>query len=899
MSGEAHPFDAARFDAALAALPEATPTHALPLFRQALRDGRAALRDAYHPRANVDSLLQRHAQLVDELLIRAWALHAPQRDARIAMALVAVGGYGRGELFPYSDIDLLLLLQRADHQRVRPFAEAFLQFLWDIGLEVGHSVRSLADCVTEARKDVTVVTNLMEARLLRGDTALFEAMRARTGPDRLWPSARFFAAKLSEQRARHARFEDTAYNLEPNLKEGPGGLRDIQTIAWVTQRHFATARLHELVGREFLTEREYRALDRNRRLLAHLRVGLHHLAGRREERLLFDHQRALAARFGFHDKAGTRAVERLMKRYYRAVKELRLLNEMLLQHFEETLLSRGRPKVKPINRRFHAHGAYLDATRRNVFERFPFALLELFLILQQRPELKGVRAATIRLVRENLRRIDATFRSDLACRSLFMEILRQPRGITHELRRMNAYGVLGRYLPVFGRVVGQMQHDLFHAYTVDEHTLFVVRNLRRFTVAAYRHEFPLASELIQRVVKPERLYLAGLFHDIAKGRGGDHSELGEHDAIAFCRHHGLSEYDTQLVAWLVRHHLLMSQVAQRQDIHDPEVVQRFARQVGDPERLDHLYLLTVADMRATSPKVWNVWKDRLLTELHAATLRTLRRGEATPLDVEARLTDLQRDARVLLDQAGVDPARVAEHWARLEPEYFLRHDAGAIAWHTEQIVNTPASALPLIATRYHPDAGGTEVLIYTADRDDLFVVTTGGFDRLNLTIMDARIHTTGFGFALDTFVVLDHAMQPLTEERALATLADGLRAQLLAPQPGRDFRQALLPRALKHFPIATHVAFRAAANGQQTVMEVQAQDRPGLLHQVACALQQCQARLVTAKVATYGERAEDYFFITDRNGAPITDAAQQERLQREIQERLGGAPAEPQTVIEF
>jgi len=890
-------FDGTRFDAALRGHDPASLIQSLALFRAALRDGRAVLRELYHTGTAVDTLLRRHAGLVDQLLTRAWALHQPLLDAKINIALVAVGGYGRGELYPYSDVDLLLLLERDTHERVRPFAEAFLQFLWDMGLEVGHSTRSLKDCVTESKKDITVATNLMEARLLVGDPALFTSMQAKTGPEKLWPSAKFFAAKFAEQRARHARFDDTAYNLEPNIKEGPGGLRDIQMIAWVTQRHFGSARLHDLVALEFLTEKEYRSLERGRRLLAQLRCGVHYLAERREDRLLFDHQRALATHAGFRDKAGIRAVELFMKRYYRSVKELALLNEILLQHFQEAILQRGKAKIRPLNRRFQAHGDFLEVTRRNIFERAPFALLELFLVLQQHPELKGVRAATIRLVRENLHRINSPFRNDLACRSLFMEILRQPRGITHELRRMNAYGVLGAYLPVFGRIVGQMQHDLFHVYTVDEHTLFVVRNLRRFTVADYRHEFPLASELIQHVVKPERLFLAGLFHDIAKGRGGDHSELGEHEVHSFCQRHGLSDYDTRFIAWLVRRHLLMSHVAQREDITDAEVVLRFARQVGDAERLDHLYLLTVADMRATSPNVWNVWKDRLLTQLHTAAMRVLRRGFAVPMDVEARIADLRMEAQQQLAQKGITAERAEQHWSRLDTEYFLRHEADAIAWHTEQITATAASELPLVATRYRPEAGGTEFLVYTPDRDDLFAILTGGFDRLNLTIMDARIHTTRFGFALDTFVVLDHAMQPVCDVRALKQLAQSLREQLLTPLPGRDFLDSVMPRALRHFPIATRVGFSPSHNGAQTIMEVRAQDRPGLLHQVALALQHCQARLMTAKIATYGERAEDFFFITGRDGREQTDLAQQECLTREILARLGNVPSTPQTLV--
>ncbi len=941
MSHDAQIFDAAGFDTLLRTLPDRDPAASLTLFRSALRDGRLALREVFlaggktapafvpagtasrsallpsmdgvMPQAGrspkrppslavgigIDVFLHRHAVLVDELLMRAWALHLPLLDPKIDMSLVAVGGYGRGELYPHSDVDLLLLLRRDEHNRVRPFAEAFLRFLWDMGIEVGHSLRSLKDCVSESKKDITVATNLMEARLLQGDPKLFTAMQAKTGPAELWPGRKFFAAKYAEQAQRHHHFDDTAYNLEPNIKEGPGGLRDIQMIAWVAQRQFGSARLHDLVTRDFLTEKEFRALERGRKFLAHLRCGLHYLAERREDRLLFDHQRALAAQAGFRDKRGIRAVELYMKRYYRTVKELALLNEILLQHFHEILPKPGKVKIKPINRRFQAHGAFLEVSRRNVFERAPFAMLELFLILQQHPELQGVRAATIRSLQANLYRINNKFRKDLACRSLFMEILRQPRGITHELRRMNAYGVLGAYLPVFGRIVGQMQHDLFHVYTVDEHTLFLVRNLRRFTIPEHHHEFPFASELMQHVVKPERLFLAGLFHDIAKGRGGDHAALGEHEAIAFCRQHGLSDYDTGLIAWLVRQHLLMSSTAQREDIHDPEVVLRFARAVGDTERLNHLYLLTVADMRATSPKVWNMWKDRLLTQLHSAALRTLRRGFAAPLDTQARLASLKADALSILENGRIERAQAEQYWERMDIEYFLRHDAEAIAWHTGQIVHTPASELPLVATRYHPDAGGTEFLVYTPDRDDLFAVLTGGFDRLNLTIMDARIHTTRFGFALDTFVVLDHAMQPVSDARALAQLAQRMRDQLLAPQPGRDFLKTALPRTLKHFPIATRVAFSPSASAQQTILEVTAQDRPGLLYQVALALQHCQARLVTAKIATYGERAEDFFFITGRDGKPIADSEQQSCLRREILARLGDEPAAATQAIEF
>ena len=863
----------------------------LPLFRAALQAGRANLKKRFFGNSGATFLVTAHAKLIDQLIVRAWNLHLSLLPTDFRVALVAVGGYGRDELHPASDVDLMILLEKDRPAKAQAFVEALIRFFWDMGLEVGHSVRTLKDCAREAKSDITVATNLMESRLLDGDEQLFRKMRALTHASKIWPSREFFAAKLQEQTRRYHRFHDTAYNLEPNIKDGPGGLRDIHMISWVTQRQFDTISLHDLVGRGFLSEEEYRTLVRGRNFLWHVRAGLHYLAGRREDRLLFDHQRELAEHFGYVDRPGFLAVEQFMKRYYRTVKELSLLNEILLQHFEEAILARGRMKIRPINRRFHSHHGFLEATHPRVFERAAFALLEMFLLMQQHPGLKGVRAGTIRLVRNNLHRIDNKFRKDLACRSLFMEIIRQPRGITHELRRMNAYGVLGAYLPAFGRVVGQMQHDLFHVYTVDEHTLFVVRNLRRFTLPEFQHEFPLASEIIQKLVKPERLYLGGLFHDIAKGRGGDHSELGEKEAEDFCRLHNLSEYDTRFVCWLVRHHLIMSSTAQREDITDPDVVLRFAQKVGDQEHLDNLYLLTVADMRATSPTVWNTWKGRLLSQLYSATTRLLRRGIAEPIDLEAHIADLRKSALALIQTTPARVQQINRFWQDLDGDYFLPYDAESLAWQAQIIAGAPATELPIVAARYTPELGGSEFLIYSPDRDDLFVTMTAGFDRLNLSIVDARIHTLRNGFALDTFVVLDHSGKPVTEARALASLQKSMHDQLLNPQPGRDRQSLTLSRQLKHFPIETRVSFSASRKGQLTIMEVTAQDRPGLLYQVALALKHCRVNLVAAKVATYGERAEDIFFVNSRGQHSLLDKNQMGCLAMEIVQRLGSTPA--------
>lgn len=885
-------FNASQFDHELA-----RSNSPLPLFRSALQHGRQQLKQYHLEHVAAQHIVAAQAWLIDQLLVRAWQRHLTLLPSEQNVALIAVGGYGRGELHPASDIDLLLLLEHDRHSKNSHFAEAFVRFLWDMGLEVGHSVRSLKDCQRLAKRDITVATNLMEARLLSGDAKLFERLRNMTAPPKVWPSRDFFAAKWQEQIERHQRYDDTAYNLEPNIKEGPGGLRDIQMIAWVTQRYFETSSLHDLVERGFLREEEYGDLLRGRNFLWQLRNGLHYLAGRREDRLLFDHQRVLAKEFGFSDRRGSLAVEQFMKRYYRTVKELSLLNEILLQHFQEALLASGRPRTKEINRRFCARNDFVDVTNDRVFQRAPYALLEMFLLLQQHPQLKGVRAHTIRLVRANLHRIDRTFRRDLGCRSLFMEIMRQPQGITHALRRMNAYGVLGSYIPAFGRIVGQMQHDLFHVYTVDEHLLFVVRNLRRMAIPEHHHEFPLASSILQHLVKPERLYLAALFHDVGKGRGGDHSVLGEKVVLAFCKLHGMSEYDTHFVAWLVRHHLLMSLTAQRRDIHDPDVVLEFARLVGNQERLDNLYLLTVADIRGTSPKVWNAWKGRLLSELYAAATRAFRRGLATPPDVAAQVSELRAAALAILKPKGLSPALIESCWQQLDNDYFLPYDAASLAWHTETIVKASAAEFPIVATRYNPEIGGSEFLIYTPDREYLFAIQTGGFDRMSLSIMDARIHTTRNGFALNTFVVLDDAGEPVRDRKTLAELQQAMRQQLLNPRPGRDSRTIHMSRQLRHFPIETRVTFAASLGGLQTIMEVVAQDRPGLLYQVALALQQCKVNLVTAKISTYGERAEDVFFITDLERRPITDTDKLAALEREICRRLQPREASVSNVL--
>ena len=843
------------------------PNAPLPDVRDAVAAMRTRLEARFLRGESVTALVEARSRFIDHILALAWRRFDLDDDER--RALVAVGGYGRGELHPGSDIDLLILTRRAMRGEERERVNGFLAFLWDIGLAVGSSVRTVRECVNEARSDVTVATNLMDGRLVGGSAGLCARMRERTGPPRIWSSRRFFAAKMAEQRARHHRFDDTGYNLEPNVKEGPGGLRDIQTVAWVTKRHFGAMTLAELVDRGFLTTEELDALESGRRFLWRVRFALHVLTRRSEDRLRFDHQRRLAGMLGFEDDAERLGVEHLMKRYYREVMELSRLNEMLLEHFEEAILhARRRDRIKLLNRRFQAVNGYLEVTRRDVFHRYPFALLEVFLLLQQHPDLEGVRASTIRLIRANRYRIDDRFRADLRARSLFLEILRQPRGINHELRRMHRYGILGAYLPVFGQVAGQMQYDLFHVYTVDEHSLFVVRNLRMFADPARHHEFPHCADVFARLPKPELIYVAGLFHDIAKGRNGDHSDLGSDLVREFCVRHGFGRYDTDLVAWLVRHHLLMSITAQRRDISDPEVVVEFARTVGDHVHLDYLYLLTIADIRGTNPGLWNDWKDALLHDLYRAAVRALLRGLENPIE-RADLVRETRDAAArLVQDAGVDAEAAARLWDNFGADYFLRHSADEIRWHTSNILDAAAADIPLVLVR--DGRGGIEIFVYAPDRELLFAATASILGRLGLTVLDSRIITGNNGMTLDSYVVEDIVASSARggrHEEIRAALRLGLR------RPSGVSRRVhrLARRQLKHFTIPVEVSFTQDPSNRHTVMEVIAADRPGLLALVGWTLADARIRIRNAKIATFGERAEDVFHLTDEHNRPLAD----------------------------
>jgi [protein-PII] uridylyltransferase len=825
---------------------------------------------------SVVDLVHARAKLIDELLIELWNDHVADCGA----ALVAVGGYGRGELHPGSDVDVLILLPESISSRCEESLSGFVTCLWDVGLEIGHSVRTVAQCADEASADLTIVTTLMESRLLVGPDALFIEMLKVIEPENMWPSPDFFEEKRKEQIRRHHRYHDTAYNLEPNVKGSPGGLRDIQMIGWVAKRHFGAATLAELVDHEFLTPGQLLRLEDGEHFLWRIRFALHILTGRREDRLLFDHQTRLARMLGYEDASFTLAVEQLMQRYYRTVMELSRLNEMLLQQFEEAILMDPNAPAEPLNQRFQVKNGYLQTVDERVFQRDPSALLELFLLLQDNPELRGVSAFTIGSIKRHLHLIDDEFRQSPRNHRLFLSILRAPKGVTHELRRMNLYGVLGLYIPAFGRIVGRMQYDLFHAYTVDEHTLFVVNNLRRFALQRFDNEFPHCSEVMQSLEKSEIAYLSGLFHDIAKGRGGDHSELGAVDAEAFCLEHGLSESEARTVAWLVRHHLILSTTAQKKDLGDPNVINEFAEIMGERARLDYLYVLTVADVRGTDPKLWNSWKAQLFRDLYELTKRALNRGLENPFESQQLVTEKQNKARSYLKDADISDERIKQVWRLFNDNYFLRYRSSEIAWHTEWLADSDTSSTSgLVDVRRRRTGDGVEAVLLTAQKNHTFAHATAALGELGMTIMDARIVPLDDAQSIDTYVFMESDKRVDTEEGRINKIRRALTRILTLS----DDKVAKVTRArtrqARMFTTPTCVTFDSSTSDAQTVLELITADRPGLLSMVGQVFIKQGINITSAKIMTIGERAEDVFYLSDLSGCALTDAKQEELAQ--------------------
>ena len=839
--------------------------------REALDRLNRGLDQRFREGVDIQQLVEARAWAVDHLLRTTWT--ALMADAG-PMALLAVGGFGRGHLHPHSDIDLLLLHDAEElPDPAREAVEHFVTVLWDAGFYLGHSVRNLAQCFEETAADVSTATSLMEVRLLCGPERLYDELVAATAPDRVWSPADFFHAKFEEQQARYAQFGETAYNLEPNIKEGPGGLRDIQMVGWVAKRRFGDTDLHGLVRHGFLVESEYRELVEGQRYLWRVRYALHLIAGRAEDRLLFEFQRQAAELFGYEgDPATNEAVERFMQGYYREVTRLERLNERLLQLFREELLDQEALPPEPLGKDFQLVNGYLEVTDPGLFKRRPIALMELFLLLARHEFIAGVRASTIRLVVDHLYLVDEAYRNDPEVLGHFLELLRQPQGVYSQLQRMNRYAVLARLIPPFADIVGRMQFDLFHVYTVDQHILFVVRNLRRFAYGKYRDIYPKAPRVFQGVRKPELLYLAALFHDIAKGRGGDHSELGAVDAHAFCSRLPLSSEDAELVAWLVEEHLLMSQTAQKKDISDPATIRAFADTVKTQLRLDYLYLLTVADISATSPRLWNSWKSGLLWELRQVTSRVLAQDPETPQLREQAIAQSRVATLHLLASQGVDRRAAETFWESLPRSVLLRWSAAQLAWATKSVLETPGEQT-LVALRPCDERQVSEVLVVAEDYTGLFATVTTVFDEMGLDVLSARVATSENGRSFDLFQVMNRQGNPL-DEGDTRWLQERLGKALDAKEVLDPVRRPM-PRRLRPFVTPPDIQFREARGGRVTELELGCTDQPGLLSKLSAAMRKSEVNIHDAMIATLGDRVEDTFYLTCRDNQPLDDEAKE------------------------
>jgi [protein-PII] uridylyltransferase len=844
--------------------------------RQRLKAERQEAITDFRVHGKPEKLLRALRTVVDGVLTDAWR----QAGLPAHTALVGVGGYGRGELFPASDVDLLILLGTPADAQVQGQLEQLVQLLWDLGLEIGSSIRTVDECMSESAADITVQTSLLEARLIDGDTALFALLQKRYR-EAMDPQA-FFQAKTAEMRLRHVKYEDTAFSLEPNTKESPGGLRDLQVILWVAKAAGLADSWSQLATRGLITRTEARQLMEKESAFKDIRIRLHLHTNRREDRLVFDVQTAIAETFGLVATGvgpdARRPSELLMQRYYWAAKTVTQLNTILLQNIEAQLFPQ--PYVAtPINARFNNVRGLIDVNHDNTFEYTPSAILEIFVLMTRHPEIKGMTARTMRALWHARTRIDAAFRADPGNRASFLAIIQAPTGLVHALRRMNDMGVLGRYLPNFRRIIGQMQHDLFHVYTVDQHIMMVVRNMRRFTMTEHAHEYPFCSQLIANFRDRWLLYVAALFHDIAKGRGGDHSQLGVADARAFCEEHAMRAEDTKLVCFLVEQHLTMSTVAQKQDLSDPDVIAAFAAVVQDERHLTALYLLTVADIRGTSPKVWNAWKAKLLEDLYKVTLRVLG-GE--PHSADRELRQRQHEALATLRLFGLPANAHEQFWAQLDVAYFLRHDASDIAWQTRSLYDKLHSDKPVVKCRLAPIGEGLQVAVYIRDQPDLFARICSYFDRKNFSILDAKIHTTKDDYALDTFLVTEENFARNYRD-IISLIEHELTALLVKQEPLPAPSRGRLSRLGRSFPITPTVDLRPDERGQFYLLSIAAHDRAGLLYAIANVLARYRISLYTAKILTLGERVEDVFLV---DGAVLNNARKQVQLETDLLEAL-------------
>ncbi|ENW29494.1 [protein-PII] uridylyltransferase [Acinetobacter lwoffii] len=852
----------------------AKSNHDIKAINQWRSDVENQLQESFENGQSIRDIILARSNLIDEALQFLWQ-HAEldQTD----LALFAVGGYGRREMLPYSDVDIMILSEDEINPEQEQLISTFISSLWDVGnFKPGISVRTINECVNQASSDMTVATTLIEARLIIGNENLCKWPRRIVS--RTWTDKTFFDAKMDEQHKRYAQHNNTESNLEPDIKNAPGGIRDINQIGWIAKRHFRVNRIYDLVHLGFISEFELGVLEEAESFLWEIRHHLHRLTKRDENRLLFDYQRDIAAKFGYVREEAHHPnypIEQFMKRYYRSAQQVSTLNEMLLAYFNESVITPRLPQyerqIEEINQNFKLVDGKLAVQHHKIFSENPNAILEIFYLLANRPEIEGIRARTLRLLTLAGKRIDQDFRDNPVHQALFMAIIRSPHRLYDTMVAMKRYGVLGNYIPAFGQILGLMQYDLFHIYTVDAHTLLLLRNLNRFKEPEFAKEFPVVSSVFQRLTRRDIVYLAAIFHDIAKGRGGDHSELGASDAIKFCRSHGFTERESNLVAWLIQNHLMMSVTAQKKDISDPDVVKEFAEKMGDMEHLDYLYTLTVADINATNPKLWNTWRASLMRQLYTQARDVIRSGLGRPVDYQMLIEDTKFAASELLVQ-DFSLDEVEKVWQELGDDYFLKETADEIAWHTRAILQHGDNPAPLVLMRAHRKYAqdAVQIFIYTQDQPNLFATTVAILDRMNLDVQDARIITATKAFSLDTYVVLDRFGTLLTDPEREATVIEALKDALSHSDEYPGLMQRRIPRQLRHFDIENTVDISINPALNQNMVEIATLDHPGLLAKIGGLFMMQGLDIHSAKIATLGERAEDIFFVTKKDGNPMT-----------------------------
>ncbi|CAH6816700.1 PII uridylyltransferase/uridylyl removing enzyme [Vibrio chagasii] len=834
----------------------------------------------HHP---VTDLVLLRSEYMDLLLRRLWEHFGFNNLPHIS--LVAVGGYGRGELHPLSDIDILIVSQKTLPPALGEKVSQFITLLWDLRLEVGHAVRTIAECIDIGIDDLTVATNLQESRLLCGSEDTFQELKLKIHSDSFWPSETFYKAKIQEQRERHARYHDTTYNLEPDIKSTPGGLRDIHTLSWVARRHFGATSLLEMSKYGFLTDAEYRELVECQDFLWRVRFALHIELRRYDNRLTFAHQAQVAEHLGYTGE-GNRGVEMMMKEFYRTLRRVAELNKMLLKLFDQAIINGGETEEAEIlDNDFQRRGSLIEARKPALFQARPETILDMFIHIANDSSIEGVSPPTLRQLRTARRRLNRFLHTIPEAREKFMTLVRHPNALHKAFSLMHKLGVLSAYLPQWSQIVGQMQFDLFHVYTVDEHSIRLLKHINRFGQIENHDKHPICCEVYPRVQKKELLILAAIFHDIGKGRGGDHSEIGAVEAYSFCIEHGLSKPEAKQVAWLVQNHLLMSVTAQRRDIYDPDVITEFAKKVRDEESLELLVCLTVADICATNPELWNSWKRTLLAELFHSTQRALRRGLENPVDVRDRIRHNQQMASALLRKEGFTAREIEVLWQRFKADYFLRHTHKQIAWHCEHLLRLEDPSQPLVLISKKATRGGTEVFVYCKDQAALFATVVAELDRRNFNVHDAQVMASKDGHVLDTFIVLDQHGKAIDEARHKA-VAKHLTHVLADGRPTK-IKTRRTPRNLQHFKVKTLVEFLPTKSKKRTLMELRALDTPGLLAQVGATFAELGINLHGAKITTIGERAEDLFILTSDTGGRLSEEQEQalrERLTEHVSE---------------